>query len=388
VGIASLLSGLSPLVHNVTERESRLPDEVRTLTEYLAERGYRTGAVGYSPLLAPNANFDQGFESYLFFPRSPGSSFGGIVLPALSPQRFGRERATSAELREMAVDWIDEHRDEPFFFWLHYFDPHLPYHPPAELRPQGNAPPRVGVRFDGRSAIRNGDLVLDDADKAWVRALYDAEVRDVDAQIGRLLDALREFGLYERTLIVFTSDHGEEFFEHGDFEHGHSVYDEVLRVPLILKPPGATTPRRIATSVSIVSAVPTLLDLLDFGAAAGPFSAPSLGPLVAGERNESTAHVSTGMIYYENKTALIVDDSKYVRAESGTEEFFDLEADPDERTSLAGSSPERVREARELLDRKIAEAAALRRELGLPANSRLEPDREWVENLRALGYVE
>jgi arylsulfatase A-like enzyme len=385
-GIASLLTGLSPLVHGVTERESRLPDEIQTLAERLRARGYRTGAVGRNPFLQPNANFHQGFEQYHMFPRSPGSSFGGMLLSWLSPVRFGHADPSSQDLTGMALDWIEAQRGAPFFFWLHYFDPHLPYAPALSYRPEGEAPARIGYDFRQLSAVRGGHLVPDAEERRWIRALYDAEVRDVDANIGRLLDALRASDLYGPMLVVFTSDHAEEFWEHDGFEHGHSVYDEVLRVPLFLKLPDSGETGSIGTRVTTASVTPTLLQRLGLDAT-GPFS---VGPLAGpgSQAPDPASPVSTGMLYHENRLALVFDDFKYIRADGGAEALFDLAADPRERHSLVRTAPARLDEARRRLQARLDEAQALRRRLALPDESRFEPEPAWIEGLRELGYVE
>jgi arylsulfatase A-like enzyme len=321
------------------------------------------------------------------FPLSPGSSFGGMLLSRISPVRFGHADPSSEDLTGMALDWIEANRGAPFFFWLHYFDPHLPYAPDRRYWPGGEAPARIGHEFHQLAAVRGGHLVPDAQERTWIRALYDAEVRDVDANIGRLLDALRGWSLYGRTLVVLTSDHAEEFWEHGGFEHGHAVYDDVLRVPLFLKLPGASEARSIAAQVSTASVTPTLLELLGL-AGAGPFSFGSLAGFATASPPAAAPAVSTGMLYYENKLALVFDGLKYIRSESGQEELFDLLADPRERISLVGTAPERLREAQAQLQARLAAAEALRRELSLPAESRFEPEPAWIEGLRELGYVE
>lgn len=390
-GFASLLTGLSPLAHQTTKPISRLPDEIQTLAETLREHGYRTAAIGRNSFLSENANLDQGFDEYMFFPSSPGASLGGRILGRLAPLRFGWSDPTSADLTDTALDWIRTHHERPFLLWLHYFDPHLPYAPDASLLPGSEPPGELGISFDDNEGIRNGHYVPNREEQAWIRVLYDAEVRDVDANAARVLDLLRELGLYDRMLVAFTSDHGEEFWEHGSFEHGHALYDEVIRVPLLFKLPGGGSRGRFSEAVSSVSLTATLLDLLGLLEGAGPFSAGSLtGYWKPGATPPAAVPpLSTGVLYYEEKISLIFDGLKYIRNEqTGREELFDLGRDPHERVSLSSSSPERIEEARALIEQQVEAAAQLRHALDLPDESVLKPDAEWMNDLRKLGYVQ
>jgi arylsulfatase A-like enzyme len=389
--VASMLTGLSPLVHRATKIDSRLPDEIQTLAEYLRERGYKTTAIGRNSFLRENSNFDQGFEEYLFFPSSPGDSFGGRLLARLAPIHFGWSDPSSADLTETALGWIRANHDRPFLLWLHYFDPHMPYAPHASFLTGQKAPARVGRSFDDLRGVRSGHYVPSNEEQSWIRGLYDAEVRDVDANAARVLGLLRELGLYDRTLIAFTSDHGEEFWEHGGFEHGHDLYDEVIRVPLLFKVPGGGSTGRVTASVSIESLTATLLDVLGFSEGAGPFTSDSLAGYwkQGATPPDGTPQLTTGVLVYEEKISVIFDGLKYIRAEqTGREELFDLTADPRESVSVAASLPGPLSEARTLIDRHTEAAAQLRRSLDLPEDSTLEPDEEWMERLRALGYVQ
>jgi arylsulfatase A-like enzyme len=389
--VASMLTGLSPLVHRTTTTVSRLPDEIQTLAESLRDRGYRTAAIGRNSYMKENSNLQQGFDDYFFYPSEPGASVGGKILSRLAPTRFGWSDPSSADLTEMALNWIGQNHDRPFLLWLHYFDPHIPYEPHPSLV-DGEAPSkRIGNSFSNYSGIRTGHFVPSDAEQLWIRELYDAEVRDVDANAGRVLEALQELNLYAPMLIAFTSDHGEEFFEHGGFEHGHVVYDEVIRVPLFFKLPGGSSTGRISAAVSIESVTPTVLEVLGASEGAGPFTSDSLAGYWKPGAEPPTVgpQLATGVLYYEEKTSLIFDGLKYIRGEqSGSEELFDLNADPAEAISLSDSMPERLVEARALINQKIHNANKLRRSLNLPEVSVLEPDAEWLDRLRELGYVE
>ena len=123
---------------------------------------------------------------------------------------------------------------------MHYYDPHQPLEPPLEYMGNAKAPAGMGRRFKDKINVRAGMLKLSAEQREWVRKLYDDEVRYVDENVGRLLGHLRETGQYDDALIIVASDHGEEFWEHDGFEHGHTLYNEVLRVPLMIKLPGGS----------------------------------------------------------------------------------------------------------------------------------------------------
>jgi arylsulfatase A-like enzyme len=287
----------------------------------------------------------------------------------------------------MVLRWLDAHKSTPFFLWVHYLDPHLPYAPPPEFQPRRVPGSAAADSFSRVAAVRGGDLVLSVRDREQVRSLYRAETRFVDSNVGRLLDRLKHLGPYDSSLIVLSADHGEEFWDHDRFEHGHSLYDEVLHVPLLVKQPFASTGARIAERVGNQSIAATLLDLCRNPSA--PALSPSLAPLLhaGGTPWSSTPLVATGLIYYENREAVILDDWKYIRGViSGEEELFDLARDPLERHSLVDAHPENVARARIVLEAERLRAAGQR--AGEDRGVAPELDEESKARLRALGYVQ
>ena len=388
--VASLLTGLPPSVHRMTEWNSYLPDEITTLAEAMGGRGFRTAAIGMNPTLDRMYNFDQGFLEYHFTYGDAGRSFGARLLQTIQPLQYGE---TSTEyLTETAIHWIELDHQRPFFLWLHYFDPHLPYAPPHDLLPDAAPPSGIGFEFAGLSRVRSGHFVPSGEEKEWMRRLYDAEVRYVDANLGRLIKALKELNLYEGSLIVLTSDHGEEFWEHGGFEHGHTVYDEVVRVPLSFKLPSSRSTAEIAANVSTVAVTPTILDVLDVDPA--PINHASYGfhSLSALWSTSPPADwpptISSETLYYEEKEAIVLNGFKYIHEPStGREELYDLIHDPLERVSLIGTSSEIAVRARRLLGEHQRFGEETRQALGLEER-RGDPDEGLSEELRTLGYIQ
>ncbi len=386
---ASLLTGLSPWVHLTGTLKGVLPPEVDTLAERLRAAGYRTAGIGRNTFLRDAFNFDQGFDEYYFFPRGNGGILGARLLQRMVPRRFATEPGTT-ELTDFAVRWLGENHREPFFLWLHYFDPHGPFAPPRSYLPDHAAAARIGTTFGDTPAIRTGELVPDLEEREWIRELYRSEVRYVSDNVGRVIETLESHDLYDPCLIAFTSDHGEELWEHGGFEHGHTLYDEVLRVPFYLKLPGASHGGRVVEqAVSTESLTPTLLDLLGLTRPDDRFTAPSLTPFL-GETSSPQDPAPTfanAVHYYEEKQAVVFGRYKYIREPmTGQEQLFDLETDPAERHDLVEQAPEILDQGRRLLVERIAQTETLRHELGF-AEDQADLDVDTLQDLRALGYI-
>jgi arylsulfatase A-like enzyme len=393
--MASLMTGVAPQVHGSLHLQSRVPDGLPTLAEVLGHAGYRTAAFVSSTVLGPQANLTQGFDEFHAWP-GPwlGHSLGASLLTAGVP-RFRPDEAPPPALVGAVTDWLRTHREEPFFLWIHAFDPHAPYGPPRRYL-RRTPPPGGRLRFEGwdEEAIRAGTWVPTAAERDWIRQLYLAEVRWTDDAVGRLLTELKRLGIYDEALILVVSDHGEEFWEHGGYGHGHTLYDEILHVPLLAKLPrpaskgeigriGRIGPiGRITTPVSTASLFATILDICGLPLPAGH---PAASSLLA---SPAPAFVSQGLNRYEDRRAVRFGRFKYIHwSMSGREELYDLERDPGEMTDLAASSPAELAEARRLLAGLEAEGRRERQLLRLPEENAAEIDPHTLERLRSLGYA-
>jgi arylsulfatase A-like enzyme len=377
--VASLLTGLYPQAHGagryaVPARPGRaarrantgLGAGVPTLAELLAQRGYRTGGFVTNTFLRDAFGFARGFAHF-----DAASHRGAAARPA-------------AAMVDAGLAWLDAQGEAPFLLFLHLMDPHLPYAPAPPARGRfaaDDAAGRLRVPIPHRWAVRDARPPLDAAERAFVAALYAEEVAYVDLQVGRLLDALAARGLFERALVVFAADHGEELWDHGDFEHGHSLYGELLRVPLVFWAPGLA-PRRHAAPVSLVDVLPTLLDALSLPVPEG-LDGVSLWPTLArGADPPAREIVAHNTLRGHDRQALLAWPWKLVvDAEGGASELYDLAADPGETRDLRAAEPER---AAQLLARLRERLPA-----GAPARAReVELDPELRRELRALGYAE
>jgi hypothetical protein len=279
-----------------------------------------------------------------------------------------------------ALAWLREQRGKPVFLFVHYFDPHWPYAPPERFRSLFPTPPRDDreAAYDAISRYLDPLVPIPDDYRRYLIDRYDGEIRFTDEQIGRLLDGLREAGRADRTWIVVTGDHGEEFKDHGSMGHGRRLYEEVVRVPLVVAGPGAADARpedavravRSPVPVSGIDLAPTLLDLagrrplpaglhgrslrgLIHPAAPAPGTTPAAGPGPSVDRtllSETMRLNAFGKAVRSGSWKLIhsMDENR--------SELFDLAADPGERRDRADERPD---ELRLLMQAMFAEADLL-----------------------------
>ncbi len=392
--VASLMTGLSPVAHQALHAGDRLPDAVSTLAERFRDAGYRTIAVGSNPMLLPAVNLRQGFERYDWYPRSrhDGRSLGAALLRLLLGTRFAPDLSTD-QLTTRCLDWYRRHRDEATFVWVHCFDPHIPYLPPPGFGPAGPPPPALR----GREAhglvqrVRTGYAGRTARERAWLRDQYRGEVRYVDASVGRLLEGLRELGIFEDMLLVLTSDHGEEFWEHESFEHGHTLYRELLEVPLLIKPPGWTRGRVVTGSASLEDVAPTLLEATGLDLEPEAFTGRSLAEAWAGPEGSVPLRplYATGLLYQEEREAITTARYKLIRSKvTGRTELFDRVLDPGEAHDLARDEAALVARLSALLDAAFTDGHGLARRWGLQPGAEGGIDEGARERLRSLGYLD
>ncbi|MEE4271613.1 MAG: sulfatase [Thermoanaerobaculales bacterium] len=387
--LASILTGLEPLVHGTTTAKSALDPQLTTIAERLGNVGYRTAALTDNPFVRL-ARLGRGFTHFNPYPKNWGGPvhrrFLRPIFQLPGVPAWCRQEVTARELTDEAIDWIQRHGNERFFLWLHYFDPHQPYTPPPEF---SSLPPHAHPRID-LQRIRMGYDRVDPELRSRLQTLYRDEIRFTDHSIGRLLRALRDLGHYEDTLIVFTSDHGEEFWEHGGLEHGHTLYDELLRVPLVVKParPGASG-LRLSAPVSIVQIVPTLLELLSLE------GSDQYLPSLAGHWRDDLPPPAVRPLYAsslsvgEPRTAVTSGGYKLIRWDhSDIEELYNIATDPRERHNLSFVEPEVLAHHRELLESFTQAASRLGHQLRGEAETHRYFDPDKSQQLKALGYVE
>ena len=381
--VASLFTGRFAYQHGVYWGSRRLdggavvadllPARETTLAESLAARGWLTQAwIQNSHLIAP-MGFGQGFVDY----RDNQGAIGRI------------HRGVFPFLRGPG-------RRYPFFAYLHYIDLHDPYRPPPPYDTLfgDGADPYAGLDVEQwgayLEAVRRGERRPEPERIERMRAAYDGQLRAIDDEIGRLLAELKRLDLYDRTLIVLTSDHGDAFYEHGFIAHSTVPYEELVRVPLIVKLPGGRfAGRSVDEQVRLVDVMPTVLAAVGVDPPA-EIAGCNLLPLVRG--GELPAECGRAVIEIAEDgaypiAAVRTDRFKYIHHQHRDDELYDLFADPGERTDLlaAGEPPTEIAADAEDLRRTALAAVAARREA---SGDQIELDRALRDQLKALGYLE
>ena len=357
--VASLLTGRDAHALGIEAHASVVAEELVLLPELLRERGYVTGAIVSHTLVSARWGFDQGFDHFD------------------DSQAKGHRLITSPRVTEAALDFLREQRAEPFFLLVHYFDPHYRYREHEGFRFERDAP-YEGPIHDRLSYRELGDLhrQIGPADSVELQRLYDSEIAYTDHHIGRVLDALRELGLYDRMLIAVTADHGEEFLERGRLGHGYSLNEELVGVPLIVRFPGGE-PSVVSGPVAVLDLFPTILEVA--GAAVPPGldgvslldeSSPERLLFAATERGQGIRGVRSGRF-------------KLLHPVKGHTVLYDLEADLLEQRNLFREGGPQLRRLVAAL-RRYEDRLGRRRE---PAE-RLTLTPEETERLRDLGYLD
>jgi arylsulfatase A-like enzyme len=381
--VASLFTSRYPTSIGVLGREDAIAGEVVTLAEVLEAAGFETLAVSTNRNAGPVYGFDQGFDRF--------------EVPDLTASYPGDFPIHVAEgVTRKALRFLDE-RDpgRPFFLFLHYVDPHDPYLPHPGLL---DVPEPAG-RFDGsRRDLSRLDALpaaeITEPDRARIRHLYAGEVRYCDLWIGALLRGLEERRLRDRVVVIVTSDHGEGLWDHGLRSHGRDLYEEQIRVPLIVDLPSAEADdrerRRVTEAVSLVDVAPTILAANGL-APEGAFRGADLMQLVRG-RSRPRRHES---VYSElaldgrDLEALRHRNQKLIRnrreVESRHTELYDLSVDPHERHDLAGVAQERRGELEAAIQALTAELCS--EAVAAERVRESELDADTARSLAALGYL-
>jgi len=375
--VGSMISGLYPSHHTAISFDRELPGEIDTLAEILRGEGYATAGIVSHSAIDSSHNFDQGFDVFL---ESEARGHDYVSTPGVTGQAVDQLVALSSG-------------DAPFFLFVHYFDPHYNYRRHPEF---GFAAPSAG-RLTGEEPmadLRRMEEELTQDETQFLRDLYDEEIRFTDAGIGRLLDRFTDLGQLENTIVVFTSDHGEEFLDHAHLGHTRSLYEELVRVPLIIRDPSRTGPGHVVQRpVSVVSLTPTLLDLVGIDPDSLGFQAGSLRADLAGEDGVGAAQIfcevdfvplrKSRLVPEVHKRTVIEERHKLIRDEtSGLVEVYDLETDPGELRDLHELRPEQAERLSRSLERAIEHASSGE----VDPSMRLIDDAE-IERLKSLGYV-
>ncbi|HET9480541.1 MAG TPA: sulfatase [Candidatus Polarisedimenticolia bacterium] len=416
VSTPSLLTSLYPTSHGVKEFADRLPAAATTLAEVYREAGYATLSMSSILFTGRFTNLHQGFE---------------VVHEDTSlPDR--KSSKTAREYVDRLLPWIESRRDAPFFVFLHVSDPHDPFKPAppydtlwadpaAEAQHERDAkkardfieePLLKAFGMPNRGELERAGIDPD-AYVAHDRDWYDGSIRGMDTEIGRLLERLRTLGLDEECLVVFTSDHGEEFLDHGRTFHGQSVYGELSNAALIVWGPGRVPAGRVIDDLTeSIDVMPTLLalsglrppDAMQGRSLAPLLAAPAGAGLMADASADSATavfvekaalsegssspppHATEALAILHGRWKLIHNTRRLPGSAVAEFELFDHRSDPLDQVNLAGEHPDRVRELAERLNRWRSMALGARLSSDSEAEESLSPEE--LERLRSLGYIQ
>ena len=383
----AMLTGIPPHRSGIVSNGTPLGDQPAMLPRLLRQHGYVSAAFVSAFPLHGSYGWDQAFEVY----DDDFGQVGGLTRLALVkawdqlvlPQRALRERKPGDSAVIRALSWLEQHREEQTFLWVHLFDPHAPYEAPGHPFD----PPTDGEPLDLPGYWPPPHRAI--TSTAWLTEAYDAELAYTDALVGQLLDGLEELGLLDETVVVLTADHGESLTEHGYlFDHGDYLYDASLRVPLVVRYPEAVrSGARVDCQVSNLDLPQTLLAMLELPDQFERFGR-DLGPMLRGEECTEEPVLSTTVAgrFVERPPvdhALRLDGYKLIRLDPEGERTndlsgdvcFDLVADPDEERPLEECPPR----FDTILDIALSESEG-------PQSPAM--DLETRKALEALGYLE
>jgi len=373
--IASLMSGLYPTTHKtvtatVPYSEAMtghpttapastdvLPSTIATLPEELRRSGYRTLGFTANPFLIEAFGFAQGFDVFRFFP--------------------GADFATADRLVDEALSAVDGSDARPVFLWVHVMEPHSPYVPPVwadDMFELEGSPQRI----PDLRAVPQWLLPGTPDDLRLYEQRYDEEIAAADAAVDTLTRGFAQLRDGSNMVTVITADHGEQFMDHGGFEHNTNLYEELIHIPLVVTAP-KLAPRMVDTPVELLDLYPTLLG---FAGAEAEQEVPG--------RDLSRLDADDGTLrpaFAENAGALNavrLDDWKLIRHANGREELYNLRADRQEQHDLSSTERERAAQLRSVLKGHLAAAADRAKAIGA---ERAPVTRQMLERLRALGYV-
>jgi arylsulfatase A-like enzyme len=376
---SSMLTGLYPRYHGVRWNGEALPVEVPTVGEALQSAGYATGAfVAYRAMLF-RGQLSRGFE----------------VVSDEERGTPGEVIRSGADVNRLAFDWLVQRDERPFFLWLHYFEPHEPYHPTEYSREQ--LPGYDGPFAEGLSVeqLKHGrevrEALRDPENQRALNALYDGQVLEADRLVGEVLDFLRAEGVFDDTVIMVAGDHGQGLGDHGALSHGSVLWESVLRVPMVIKAAGSQQHRLVSERVGLVDITPTILELTGLEVPDN-LQGRSLMPAIEGEALEVIPYFAEvkgspqeaveevdGEASETDRLAVLRGPFKLVVWRDETT-LYDLSRDPGELNPIA---PEEAEGLYTSLDELLKAYAA-----GMMSAEQIELSEEDLRELRALGYIQ
>jgi len=328
---------------------SKLSPQVTTLTEVLKKNGYTTGGFTGDAGVSAKFGFGKGFDVYV-----DDKKFAGMD-HSVPP----------------AIQWLRENKDKKFFMFLHGYDSHGQYDPPNGFTRrfvdfEYKGPLKGGKEEQGRfreEGLEKGSIQLTAEDVRFWRALYDEKINDADRRFKEFVEELKRLGLLGKTIIIITSDHGTEFYEHKRFDHGFSLYEELIHVPLVVYLPGLKGGTTINEQVRGIDIMPTIFDLLQIKppeSVQQQMRGVSLVPFMQGNPRPLTAFSETDYRLFTHKRSIRTPDGwKFIYSlENDKKELYNLAADPAEQNNLVDKERRKAYELEQELFRWLVSMKA------------------------------
>ncbi|MCX6567256.1 MAG: sulfatase [Candidatus Aminicenantes bacterium] len=386
----SMFTGLNCVQHRVYSEHDRMDPRTTTLAEIMRGRGYATRAITSGGFVSSIFGFSKGFDEYHM------------------DQADMMDASQAAKTGYDAAQWIEKNADRSFFLFLHTYQVHSPYKSPKPYQTMFLRPDAPWTRVDVTNILGGQGGVykpLSESERANMIALYDGGIRFTDETlVQHVVDALRRHKLYDRTMIIVTSDHGEEFYDHGGWTHSHSVYDEIIRVPLVIKMPGSECRgRRYSSIVRLIDLMPTVLDVAGIPSEELSINGESLRPVLRGKETGDRvflAELAENILNCQipQRLALNYGRRKVILNRAFTPEqlefftakppsfppveLYDLARDPGEQKNVI-DRPEDAAKVRALVQKARETDRLIPRREGKESKI----DKNLEDQLRALGYI-
>jgi arylsulfatase A-like enzyme/Flp pilus assembly protein TadD len=346
---SAIFTGTYPMLSGMHDfSANKLSAQQPTLATVLKERGYATGAVIGSAVLDSRFGLNQGFDFY----------YDHFDFSRLDESNLDEMERPGDVVADQALEWLDKNYQKRFFLWMHLYDPHYPYRPPAPYSHE------------------------------YASHLYDGEIAFADAQVGRLLQFLKDKGLYQNAVIVLAGDHGESLGEHGEKTHGFFIYNATLHVPLLIRAPEATQEKLVATPVSLVDIMPTILRILKLEVPSR-VQGESLEPIISAksaskENGARNLYAETFLprLHFNWSELRGAETQNYHFIDAPKPELYDLVKDPGETQNLFNQKKAVAEVMRAKLASLIREYSA-----GTELAEKTGLDPALMERLKSLGYA-
>jgi len=361
--MASMHTSLYPTQLGVNRFENRINEKLLTIAEHMKNNFYDTQAVVSNIIVSRIFGFGQGFSEF-------EETFDGTA-----------NLVTSKMTTEKAIELIGQNKDDKFFLWVHYMDPHDHYINHDEFE-------YASPDYNGRvtSALGTKELnqmkeTFNEKDITHIQNLYDEEISYTDKYIGQLIDSLSEYGIDDNTIIILTADHGEELMDKTRFGHGHTLSQEVIKVPLIIYDPRnhKLAGQRISQNVEVRYIAKTISDMTNLSS--DIFEGYDLLELAGKENSDSIVYSEIG----KSQNAIFISGWKLISVtQNNSRELYNIEEDPEEKINQYSSDKQDVAQVKSILESRLADYNQFKQE----KTNKLVLSKEDIDKLRALGYIQ